>query len=284
VTLNLHKQKNVLLCHYCGFQEGADTQCRDCGSPDLHPVGFGTERVENEIGTMLPDARVARLDSDIASDRKRFLAILKEMKEGEIDILIGTQIIAKGLHFPGVTLVGVIMADSGLGFPDFRAAEKTYQLITQVTGRAGRGETGGRVIIQTMQPDHYAVALAARQGYAELIETELKIRSEIGFPPFSRLILIIIENPNNHRAQQSGIELCDGINHWCRRYDTDRTVTVLGPAPAPLEKLRDTYRWQVLLKSEHFAQLHGVTDWILTGFKTRSDTTILVDIDPENMM
>jgi len=273
-----------MLCHYCGFQQGTDARCRDCGSAQLQPVGFGTERVELEISTLLPDARVSRLDSDIAADRKRFLAILKEMKEGQIDILIGTQIIAKGLHFPGVTLVGVIMADSGLGFPDFRAAEKTYQLITQVTGRAGRGDTPGKVIIQTMQPDHYAVALAAQQGYEELVETELKARSEIGFPPFSRLVLVIIENPNNHHAQQSGAELRDAIAHWCRRFDPEGAVTVLGPAPAPLEKLRDTYRWQILLKSECFAELHGVTEWILSGYKARPDTTILVDIDPENMM
>lgn len=284
VTMNLHKMKKLLLCHYCGFQAAVTTACQHCGSCDLHPVGFGTERVEEELNALLPDARIARLDSDIAADRKRFLSILKAMQDKEIDVLIGTQIIAKGLHFPGVTLVGIIMADSGLGFPDFRAAEKTYQLITQVTGRAGRGDSPGKVFIQTMQPDHYAVALAAGQYYPELVETELSIRSGLGFPPYSRLVLIIIENLNNQHAKQSGMELYAGIQRWCRQYDPKRVVTMLGPAPAPLEKLRDSYRWQILLKSGRLPELHGVTDWVLSGFKTRSGTNIYVDVDPENMM
>ncbi|MCG6929769.1 MAG: primosomal protein N' [Desulfofustis sp.] len=284
VTMNLHKQKKILLCHYCGYQASINTSCVGCGSDDLHPVGFGTERVEAELQTLLPEARIARLDSDIAADRKRFLQILKAMQDRNIDVLIGTQIVAKGLHFPGVTLVGIIMADSGLGFPDYRAAEKTFQLITQVTGRAGRGDVPGRVIIQTMQPDHYAVALAAAQQYGKLVDTELNIRSGLGFPPYSRLVLIIIDNPNNLQAKRSASELHAGIQAWCRQHDPARTVTMLGPAPAPLEKLRDNYRWQILLKSQRLPELHGVTDWVVSGFKSRPGTRIHVDIDPENMM
>lgn len=284
VTMNLHKHRKTLLCHYCGFQAAPTRSCRHCGSENSHPVGFGTERVEEELKELLPGAAIARLDSDVAADRKRFLAILKTMQDGETDILIGTQIIAKGLHFPGVTLVGIIMADSGLGFPDFRAAEKTYQLITQVTGRAGRGDAPGKVIIQTMQPDHYAVALAADQNYSKLVETELRIRSSVDFPPYSRLVLIIIEHPDSRQARESGREICAGIQSWCRRYDPDQSVIVLGPAPAPLEKLRDRYRWHVLLKSERLSELHGATDWVLSGYKARAGSKIYVDIDPENMM
>jgi len=284
VTMNLHKQRNILLCHYCGSQSTTTAPCSTCGSDDLHPVGFGTERVEAELKVLFPEAVIGRLDSDIAADRKRFLAILKSMQDGDIDILIGTQIIAKGLHFPGVTLVGILMADSGLGFPDYRAAEKTYQLITQVTGRAGRGDAPGKVIIQTMQPDHYAVALAAEQRYADLVKIELTNRSGIGFPPYSRLVLIIIEDSSSQQAKQTGIEICTGIQQWRRKFDLDSAITVLGPAPAPLEKLRDNYRWQILLKSEKLPRLHGLTDWVLSGYKSRPGTVLHIDIDPENMM
>ena len=180
VTLNMHKGRKKLVCHYCGFQLPINIPCHTCGSENLLPVGFGTERVEEEVLKIIPEARIARLDSDVAADRKRFMSILQSMRDRKTDILVGTQMIAKGLHFPEVTLVGVVWADGGLAFPDYRAAEKTYQLIAQVTGRAGRGEKPGRVIIQTMQPQHYAISLAAEHGYHRLVNRELEIRREAG--------------------------------------------------------------------------------------------------------
>jgi primosomal protein N' (replication factor Y) len=250
----------------------------------MHPIGFGTERVEEEARNLLPEAHIARLDSDVATDRKKFLRILKAMREKEIDILVGTQIIAKGLHFPDVSLVGIVMADSGLGFPDFRAAEKTYQLITQVTGRAGRGESKGKVIIQTLQPDHYAISLAAGNDFKELVERELAIRREVGFPPFCRLVFIIVEDLEDQVARTSSRTIVDLARNWCRTHDRAQSLSVLGPAPAPLEKLRDRYRWQILLKSTSLQKLHSLIDWISTTFHPPAKTRVIIDIDPENML
>jgi primosomal protein N' (replication factor Y) len=284
VSLNRHRQKNLLLCHYCGYSLAGAVTCQVCGSSNMHPVGFGTERVEEEARELLPEARIARLDSDVAADRKKFLRILKAMREKEIDILVGTQIIAKGLHFPGVNLVGIVMADSGLGFPDFRAAEKTFQLITQVTGRAGRGETRGKVIIQTLQPDHYAIALAAGNDYEVLAERELSIRQEVGFPPYCRLVFIIVEDVVDHAARTSSRAIVELARDWCRTHDHSQSLTVLGPAPAPLERLRDRYRWQILLKSTSLKPLHSLIEWILSTFQHPAKTRVIIDIDPENML
>ncbi|MBT8347157.1 MAG: primosomal protein N' [Desulfofustis sp.] len=284
VSLNRHRQKNLLLCHYCGYSLTGSVTCQTCGSDNLQPIGFGTERVEEEVRNLIPEAHIARLDSDVAADRKKFLMILKAMREKGIDILVGTQIIAKGLHFPDVSLVGIVMADSGLGFPDYRAAEKTYQLITQVTGRAGRGETKGKVIIQTLQPDHYAISLAADNDYKALIERELAIRQEVGFPPYCRLVFIIVENREDQVARTSSRSIVDLARTWCRTHDHSQSLSVLGPAPAPLERLRDRYRWQILLKSISLQPLHSLVDWISATFQPPSATRVIIDIDPENML
>ncbi|MGI9535769.1 MAG: replication restart helicase PriA [Desulfocapsaceae bacterium] len=284
VSLNRHRQKNLLLCHYCGFSLSGAVSCRECSSSNLNPIGFGTERVEEEAKILLPEANIARLDSDVAADRRRFLKILKSMQDREIDVLVGTQIIAKGLHFPHVSLVGIVTADSGLGFPDFRAAEKTYQLITQVTGRAGRGEVRGKVIIQTHQPDHYAISLAAANNYEALVERELAVREEVVFPPFCRLVFIIVEDREDQVARKSSKTIVEMARDWCRTHDPAQVLTVLGPAPAPLERLRDRYRWQILLKSSKLQPLHSLVEWISTTYQSKSQTRVIVDIDPENML
>ena len=284
VNLNRHRQKNILLCHYCGYSLTGSVTCKTCGSGNLHPIGFGTERVEEEARNLLPEATIARLDSDVAADRRKFLTILKAMREKEIDILVGTQIIAKGLHFPEVSLVGIVMADSGLGFPDYRAAEKTYQLITQVTGRAGRGETRGKVIIQTMQPEHYAISLAANNDYETLIEKELAIRQEVGFPPFCRLVFIIVEDREDQAARTSSRTIVEMARTWCRTHDHSNSLSLLGPAPAPLERLRDRYRWQILIKATSLQPLHSLVDWISETYQAPSATRVIIDIDPENML
>jgi len=284
VSLNHHRKKNLLLCHYCGYSLASKQSCSVCGSENLQPIGFGTERVEQEAAQLLPEARIARLDSDVAADRKRFLSILQAMAEREIDILVGTQIVAKGLHFPHVVLVGIVLADSGLGFPDFRAAEKTFQLITQVTGRAGRGDTEGSVIIQTMQPEHYAITMAATNRYSDLVEKELAIRRSVGFPPYCRLVFIIVEHPEEAGARKSSSEIAALLRSWCKKHDSEQSITILGPAPAPLERLKDRYRWQILIKSTQLQLLHGLTEWVFANYKAKGPARIIVDIDPENML
>ena len=287
ISLTFHKGKKQLVCHYCGYTLTSNQLCSGCHSEKLVPVGFGTERIEQEVRELLPDARIARLDSDTAVDRKKFLHLLQAMHNREIDILIGTQMIAKGHDFPEVTLVGVVWADGGLSMPDFRAAERTYQLLSQVSGRAGRGNSPGQVIIQTLRPDHYAVALAQRHAYSEMYDKEMAIRQMPAFPPLLRMININIQGSREQDVRQAAA----GIAGMCREFvkslaaETRRhPVEILGPAPAPLDRLRDRYRWQVLLKGASQDDLHAVCNQVVMGDFATGDLRIAVDVDPENMM
>ncbi len=285
VSLTLHKAKKRLICHYCGYSVGQAVICGNCRSTEaLVPVGFGTERVEEEARLLLPEARIARLDSDTASDRKAFMQILKSMRERQIDVLIGTQMIAKGHHFPHVTLVGVVWADGGLNMPDFRAAEKTFQLITQVTGRAGRGQESGRVIIQTMRPEHYAIRFAQQHQYEPLYQQELQVRRNPAFPPFVRLIAFHIHGEKEADVRKTAANLAVR----CRKEVKLRGagIEILGPAPAPLEKLKNNYRWQVLLKGADLEELHLICRFIQENRPEllQGASRIAIDVDPENMM
>jgi primosomal protein N' (replication factor Y) len=284
VSLTLHKGKNKLICHYCGFTVADKNVCLQCRSTDLVPAGFGTERVEEEVRELFPEARITRLDSDTASDRKKFLAILAQMHEGHIDILIGTQMIAKGHHFPNVTLVGVVWADGGMSMPDFRAAERTFQLITQVIGRAGRGDTPGEVIIQTMRPDHYAIVYSRDHQYGKMFAHEMKLRRHPAFPPYLRLTALRLQGRVEQEVQEAAVRLAG----FCRQTVKKEKLKIdtLGPAPAPIDKIKDNYRWQILLKGSDTEQMHG----LCTAIKNVQQElvgrhcTLAIDVDPENMM
>lgn len=281
VSLTYHKKEEKLVCHYCGYVLKQNVVCGSCRSDQLVPVGFGTERIEREITDLFPEARVARIDSDTATDRRKFISLLKKMHQREIDILIGTQMIAKGHDFPHVTLVGVVWADGALSMPDFRAAERTYQLLSQVTGRAGRGELPGRVIIQTLRPDHYAIQLARVHDYEHLYEREMEIRKNPLFPPYLRLINLKISGSREAEVQKVAGLIADLCRAW-----RERGVEVLGPAPAPIDRIRDRYRWQVLLKGRSSSELHAACNQILENQSSlgRGDIRITVDVDPESMM
>ncbi len=284
VSLTYHKQKELLVCHYCGYSHTSKTTCTSCQSDRLVPVGVGTERVEEEVRLLLPEARIERLDSDTAADRKKFLRILKAMYKGEIDILIGTQMIAKGHHFPNVTLVGIVWADGGLNMPDFRAAERVFQLISQVTGRAGRGEVEGKVIIQSMRPDHYSLAFAQKHNFKSFFEYELSIRKNPSFPPFVRLVALRISGEREFDVRNSA----KNVAQACREYNESKgaRVDILGPAPAPLDRLCDRFRWQLLLRGNAAENLHRLCNHISSRKKSLSQgkTKIAIDVDPENMM
>jgi primosomal protein N' (replication factor Y) (superfamily II helicase) len=284
VSLTWHKGRNRLICHYCGFSLTTATLCDNCRGSDLAPAGFGTERVEDEIRQLLPGARLARLDSDSALDRRGFFATLAAMHQGEIDILIGTQMIAKGHHFPGVTLVGVVLADGGMSMPDFRAAERTFQLLTQVTGRAGRGDTPGEVIIQTLRPDHYSIVYATRHDYEGMFDHELRLRKHPRFPPFVRLAVVRVKGRVERMVQES----CAAMARFLRqRVAAEKlAVEILGPAPAPLDKIRDNYRWQLLLKTGDSESLKALGNALRTSRATllSAGCEFIVDVDPENMM
>ncbi len=284
VTLTLHRSLQQLLCHYCGFSVHEKTVCENCGSTSMVPVGFGTERVEAELRELLPTARISRLDTDTTRDRKEFLQILKLMRSGEIDILVGTQMVAKGHHFPGVTLVGVVWADGGLAIPDYRAAERTFQLITQVTGRAGRGAEPGEVYIQTMRPEHYAIGLACSHSYRELVEKELELRRNPLFPPFVRLVAVHVQGESEQEVERSATRIAAACRTAIRGQGGG--AEILGPAPSPIDRLRKNYRWQVLLKAASSDILDGLCRYLrnsqqeLVGSRCR----MILDKDPENML
>ncbi|GAB6191776.1 replication restart helicase PriA [Desulfocastanea catecholica] len=284
VSLTLHKGKNKLICHYCGFTVAEKSVCLQCRSTDLVPAGFGTERVEEEVRELFPEARITRLDSDTASDRKKFLSILAKMHEGHIDILIGTQMIAKGHHFPNVTLVGVVWADGGISMPDFRAAERTFQLITQVIGRAGRGDAAGEVIIQTMRPDHYAIVYSRDHQYGKMFAHEMKLRRHPAFPPYLRLTALRLQGRVEKEVQQTAVRLAG----FCRQTVKKEKLKIdtLGPAPAPIDKIKDNYRWQILLKGGDTEQMHGLCMAIKSVRQelVGRQCTLAIDVDPENMM
>jgi len=281
VSLTYHKKRAQLICHYCGYTVQENIICSECNSTNLTPVGYGTERIETEITENFPEARVARIDSDTAQDRKKFMALLRKMHQREIDILIGTQMIAKGHDFPHVTLVGVIWADGGLSMPDYRGAERTYQLLSQVTGRAGRGEFPGRVIVQTLRPEHYAIRLAQAHDYEKLYGKEMDIRANPMFPPFLRMVNLRISGSNEGQVQSVSTQVAS----LCRDGGA-KGVEILGPAPSPIDRIRDRYRWQVLLKAADASRLHDICSKLVekNSSLAKGDIRIVIDVDPESMM
>jgi len=282
VSLTLHRSRNILLCHYCGYSRHPNVVCPSCGSTRVRGVGMGSERIEEEVQQLFPQARVARLDSDTTANRKQYLSILKQVREGQVDILIGTQMIAKGLHFPGIRLVGVVWADSGLSMPDYKAAERTFSLLSQVTGRAGRGSDPGEVIIQTYQPHHYAIQLAQQHDYEGFFAREIAIRAPLAYPPFTRMVNIRFSGVREEQVQKAATQVAAFI----RRHKWAGNIELLGPTPAPLVKIKDQTRWQLLMKSKHQQVLHAVCDDLLAMKRQLCPGSVRLglDVDPENMM
>ncbi|MBU0682119.1 MAG: primosomal protein N' [Proteobacteria bacterium] len=284
VTLTVHKQKQRLICHYCGYQAPSAAICPHCRSARVTECGFGTERIEEELRAMVPKATIARLDRDTtSSNRKDFIKILRAVHNRETDILVGTQMITKGHHFPHVTLVGIIWADTGLALPDYKAAERTFQLLSQVTGRAGRGEKPGKVIIQTFQPDHYAVVAAREHDYKSFYEREIGLRHALSYPPYSRLINVKFSGEKDELVRQAALE-CAAI---ARKSKNAASVEILGPAPAPLSKLRNRYRWQLLLKGLNLQSLASLGHFLRTTppVQVRNNKVrMTLDIDPDSML
>jgi primosomal protein N' (replication factor Y) len=285
VSLTLHRSRQKLVCHYCGYSLATRLVCPACNSAKVEGMGLGSERVEEEVRQVIPHARIARLDSDTASSRNHYLKTLRAVHQHDVDILVGTQMIAKGLHFPGITLVGVVWADSGLGMPDFRASERTFQLLAQVTGRAGRGEHPGRVIIQTYQPHHYSVQCARQHDYKAFYEQEESLRSDLQYPPFSRLVNIRFNAVNETMVR----ECAEKVGVFLRRIITQLGLTdveILGPAPAPLVRIKNKTRWQLLLKGSRPQSLHTLCYRLLEQYKgmCSGSVNLGIDVDPESMM
>jgi len=279
VSLTLHRLGQIAECHYCGFQSPAPRACAGCGGEYLKLTGYGTERVVESVEAAFPKARIARLDRDLARRRGALAKVLTGFEAGEIDILVGTQMIAKGHDFPRVTLVGVVDADVGLGLPDFRSAERTFQLLTQVAGRAGRGELAGEVILQSHIPDHYALGLACAQDYRAFFDRELEFRSTMSYPPAAALVNLVLRR----RDAGEGAREAAGLARRLRQL-AGRRFRVLGPALAPLQRLRQEHRFQILLKGSRKAMREAVRTALVERFGEVRWPGTSVDVDPVSVM
>jgi primosomal protein N' (replication factor Y) len=281
IALTYHKKRERLSCHYCGFSRRVPRACPKCNSEHIYFVGAGAEQIEEHLRTLFPQARIARLDRDAVRKKGAFGQVLRAFGAGNIDILVGTQMVAKGHDFHGVTLVGVASADAQLGFPDFRAAERTFQLLTQVAGRAGRGKLPGHVIVESYHPEHYAIQLAARQDYVSFFEKELHFRRLMHYPPFAALASVLVRDAKLEKAIR-----------WCRQIEAffeaqkKPDIRMLGPAAAPLARLKREYRFHFLLKSTRRAALNQLLNRCLAycAEKEIPDRGILVDVDPVNLL
>ena len=282
VTLTYHRFDASLQCHYCGYIRPVPKTCDACEGQYIHYVGLGTEQLEARLKEMYPRMNIARLDRDTSRRRGGFEQIIMEFASGGIDLLVGTQMIAKGHDFPNVTLVGVISVDAGLGLPDFRAAERTFQLLTQVSGRAGRGDKPGRVIIQTYHPEHYAIQCARTQGYEQFYQREIQFRRTMSYPPFSALINILIHDKNLERARQTAAALA----HHLRETADERKLRILGPAPAPLSRLKGEHRIQVLIKAQNRSSAREGLDIAMDRLEAESHNprSISIEVDPISLM
>ncbi len=284
IPLIRHKTTDTLRCHYCNYETYMPDICPDCGFDSMASSGLGTQRVEEEVIKIFPDARVARLDSDVLTRKNLHIEILKDFNEGKIDILVGTQMIAKGLDNPNVTLVGVLSADSSFNLPDYRASERGFQLLTQVAGRAGRGDFAGKVYFQTYSPDFYALQNAQNQDYEMFYKNEMEAREELAYPPFSQIIRLVASSHNEFRAEKLAQEIVLRLKTIIEKQGTSEFLEVLGPAPCVISRLKDEYRFQIIIKN----RLGDKGHFFLTGFINKiimpDDIKLVVDIDPADML
>ncbi len=279
VALTYHRSDAKMVCHHCGYRAEAPRVCPVCASLDVAYASFGTERIEEEVAARFPGLTCARLDTDSTRKRGESGRILAAFERGEIDILLGTQMVAKGLNFPRVQTVGIVLADTGLSLPDFRAAERTFSLIVQVAGRAGRFRTDGRVIVQTMRPDHPAIRRAVEHRVEEFYADELETRRQLGFPPFGRLLRIVLRGGRAKDVAASIAELAEAI-----RRELPAGIEVMGPVPCALERIKRNWRHHLLLRGESMGVMHRVVRKELDAFRPPRGVHVEVDIDPVNLL
>lgn len=279
VSLTYHKNRERMVCHYCGYSTHPVNQCPDCGSMDVGYSGFGTELVEEEVRRNFPDLSVRRIDTDAVRKKGVLEKVLEDFKNRSVDILLGTQMVAKGLNFPGVKLVGIVLADTGLHLPDFRARERTFALIVQVSGRAGRFIPDGRVIIQTYMPDNEAIRLAADANLPEFYKRELEARKELGFPPFSRIIRLLFRGKNGSKVSAAASEAFTILSPRL-----SGRAEILGPAECPLAVISGNVRQQLLIRTSDFSASHNILTVAKKSFTPQSGVYLEIDIDPVNLL
>lgn len=280
ISMTYHRQEQKVSCHICGHEQPAPGACPQCKNPALRFAGLGTQRVEETLRKLFPSARIQRMDSDALKRKEDYRRILGDFRVGKIDVLLGTQMIAKGLHFPNVTLVGIIYADMTLHQPDFRAGERTFQLLTQVAGRAGRGDVEGEVVVQAFTPSHPAIQFARRHDYPGFYEQELEFRKPLRYPPFSRVALVTLKGRNEEKVKFSA-------DHMKREFDRGlgdfKDLVSAGPAPAPLLRAETYYRYQMMFRTGQMSALSRRLAVLCGGLKLPDEVTVTVDIDPVDM-
>jgi len=280
VTLTYHRRDKRMLCHYCGYAEKVPEKCAHCDSDHIYFIGAGSEKVETELHQELGGARIARMDRDTVSSRHDYEEILHGFREKRFDVLVGTQMIAKGHDIPNVTLVGIVSADIGLGMPDFRAAERTFQLLTQAAGRAGRGSIPGQVLVQTINPEHYAIRCAAAQDYEKFYAKELEFRRLMRYPPFSALANLVVRSPQQEEALRMSTDIGNLLN------PAPEGLKVLGPSEAPVPRLKQEFRYQLLIKAIHRKVLNETLNMIRRKVLESKwpATALIVDVDPLTLL
>ena len=280
VTLTYHRRDRRMLCHYCNYSERIPERCPKCDSEYIQFLGLGAERVEDELHGAFPKARIARLDRDVVTGKRDYEVILSAFRDGDYDILVGTQMIAKGHDIPNVTLVGIVNADIGLGLPDFRAGERTFQLLTQASGRAGRGETPGIVLIQTINPDHYAIRCAAAQDYQEFYTKEIEFRRTMTYPPFAALANIMVHG----RSEEEALSRSAALGRLLQ--PAPEGIRVLGPAAAAVARIKQEYRYQILLKAATRKRLNEILGELrrFANAEKWNPVSLVIDVDPLTLL
>lgn len=288
ISMTFHQEANAYKCHYCGFSQSFSSRCNTCNSSNIKLLGLGTEKVESAVKVLFPEARVARMDRDTTARRGALFKILKGIRNHDIDVIVGTQIVAKGHDFRDITLVGIICADLSLSFPDFRAGERTFQLLAQVSGRAGRGDVPGRVVLQTYNPEHFSILAAKAQDFKTFYEQEIVFRKALNYPPFSRMVQLKISGKDKIKTEKVALLLGDS----CRRLHKGsqsfaRSVEILGPIASPLSRIARKYRWQILLKGLGVGPLHDFVHQVMDKCRpllNNRNVKVTIDVDPFSMM
>ncbi len=289
ISLTFHKQANRMVCHYCGYSQRPISVCPECSSVDVGYGTFGTEMVEKEVTQFFPEASVARLDTDSAKDKKMVAKVLADFKEGAIDILLGTQMVAKGLNFPLVDLVGIVLADSSLNLPDFRSQERTFSLIVQVSGRAGRYNDAGKVVVQTYHPDNLAIKLATAHDLESFYAQELAIRKETAFPPYTRMVNFVVRGRNKERVSSEMLSIKSMVELLIQQMEKQGIPSkdipdILGSAPCPIEKIAGNWRHHLVLRGMRVGRVVQIARSIYEQYKAPSGIYLEIDMDPLQML
>jgi primosomal protein N' (replication factor Y) len=287
LTMTFHKGLNEYRCHLCGFSFSTRIKCPDCGSSKIKPLGFGTEKVETMLLTLFPDARIARIDQDTTRKKGQLVSLLKKIKNRSVDIIVGTQMLAKGHDFPFITLVGIICADLSLNFPDFRSSERTFQLLAQVAGRAGRGRQKGKVIMQTYNSDHFAILASKNQDFIEFYQNEAPFRKALLYPPFAKIIQLKISGINALKVKNHSLMLGKMLKTMLEQSDKlKNSVQILGPIEAGIPKIATRFRWQILIKGVNIAILNKLVKNLISQKQVKSEKHVntTIDVDPYSML